>query len=564
MKKLILWLLFSPITLIAQNNPVFTIQIGTYVNPQKADFSPLAPLGYLYAESYGNNFSKVFLGEFVNETIANNVLFEVKRKGFGGFITQRSTSNKPTVIVVQVITRKTDQLVDWASLNTIGKLYTVLTDPARIKIVTGPFATIIDARKRVASLQQLGYRDAFVKTINTGLLHEVGAFELNRIQEKQTQSNLNAAVDAIVGDNIPTSYNADEAIITTNQNVAVHLPKRNIPVIRPLIKRTAALDIQKVLKKGEFFNGSLDGFYGKATAAGYQNFIDNDFQYNKYALLVNYLAKQKKSIVKNDFQQIVNELLNNPNRSLQQLGVSTLPLAKAYKAYSLLANNGDLTQINQLMNAAIKETFADKKIKNAPPFDFNATYSYENITQFILHLRYLHAAPINADYALPCWLFERHPTEAYTAFTSKSKFASFANTKIDACTNFEEWPSIKMLQTILADLAPINYTPEQIAKMDNLQSARNFLYLFPEKLNPTQKKLTDQWLINFWKQLEASGANYPVLGKNLQTLKILFFQSQVILEDYFMNKEFTPDAAEGLALSVLKTYVDVPLAAYGL
>ena len=63
--------------------------------------------------------------------------------------------------------------------------------------------------------------------------------------------------------------------------------------------------------------------------------------------------------------------------------------------------------------------------------------------------------------------------------------------------------------------------------------------------------------------MDSSAKSYPVLGKNLETLKILFFQSQVLLEDYFMNKEFTPDAAEGLALSVLKTYVEVPLEVYG-
>ena len=222
-----------------------------------------------------------------------------------------------------------------------------------------------------------------------------------------------------------------------------------------------------------------------------------------------------------------------------------------------------MTEINQLMNTAIRETFADKKIKNAPPFDFNATYSYEDMTQFILHLRYLHAAPKNAAYAIPCWLFEKHPQAAYAAFTSKSKFASFANTKIDACTNFDQWPSIKMLQILLTDLAPDKYDEAQVAKTASLQSARNFLYLFPEKLSKEQKKATDQWLIDFWKQLDASGETYPVLGKNLTTLKILFYQSQVVLEDYFMNKEFTPDAAEGLALSVLKTYVDVPLAVYG-
>jgi len=560
MKKLILWVLCFPIALMAQNAQFYTIQIGTYVNPKAADFVELQTLGYLHAKPFGDQFSKVFLGEFFNEAAANNTLQAVRAKGFSAFLTPRTLAGKPTVLVVQFTTKSTNQQIDWPTLSTVGRLYTVLTDPNRLKIATGPFATMATARKRVKDLQQLGYKDAFVKTINTGLLHEVGAFETGI---PAVQSNIDAAVDAILEDDIPTSYEANSNKIPTTQNTSIKNSKGLIPEIRPLIKRTSSLDLQKTLKKNGYFNGSLDGFYGKATQAGYQNFLANDFVYKKYALLSNLLTNPQKAASSTGFQSTINDLLVNPTNSLQQLNATQMPLAKAYRAYWLLANNGNLSQINQLMNAAIRETFADKKIKNAPPFDFNATYSYENITQFILHLRYLHAAPKNAAYAIPCWLFEQHPTEAYAAFTSKSKFASFANTKIAACTNFDEWPSIKMLQTLLIDLAPATYTTEAINKSESLQSARNFLYLFPEKLSKDQKKATDQWLIDFWKQLAASGTAYPVLGKNLATLKVLFFQSQVVLEDYFMNKEFTPDAAEGLALSVLKTYVDVPLGVYG-
>ena len=561
MKKLILWVLCFPIALVAQNSQLYTIQIGTYVNPKAADFMALQSLGYVYAEPFEGNFSKVFLGEFANEAAANNTLYAVKNNGYGAFLTQKVITGKPEAIIVQITTKRRGQTIDWASLNTVGKLYTVLTDPNRIKIVTGPFATIDMARKRIVEMQQLGFKDAFVKTINTGLLHAVNAFEMGITP---IQGDLNAAVEVIINDkNIPERYGSNSAKIITAQNVLENTTSNTAPTIRPLIKRTAALDLQKVLKEAAYFNGSLDGFYGKATEAGYQNFVANDFQYKKYAFLIDYFATQKINPTASGLQLTLNNLLTNPPRSLQELNATQLPLTKAYRAYWLLANNGKLTEINQLMNAAISETFADKKIKNAPPFDFNATYSYEDITQFILHLRYLHAAPKNSAYGIPCWLFEQHPTETYAAFTSKSKFASFTNTKIATCTNFDEWPAIKMMQTMLLDLAPSSFTSEQVAKKTSLQTARNFLYLFPKKLSPAQKKATDQWLIDFWKQLEASGETYPVLGKNLATLKILFFQSQVVLEDYFMNKEFTPDAAEGLALSVLKTYVDVPLAVYG-
>jgi len=568
MKNLVLLIWLFPFALIAQNKWVYTVQIGSFVNPKISEFNSIRPSGFVYAEPYKDKFSKVFYGEFRDALSANDALEAINQQGFGGFVQQRTLSNSSSVIVVQFATQKIAAPINWEGLNTIGKLYTILTDPNIVKLVTGPFPDMATARKRVKTIQALGYKDAFVKTINTKLLHEVGDFERGVDQIKR---NLNTAVEAILkedtspqkgssdvarSNNLPTAFEAPTAKINTNA------PKSNAPKIRPLIKRTSALDLQKVLKLNKFYQGSLDGFYGGRTASGYKNFVDTDLQYKKYALLDNFLFQEKGGNAL-DFQGIIDKLPQNPNAAKVALSNNKLPLAKAYQAYSLMINNGSLTEINRLMNAAIKETFSDKRIKNAPPFNFNANYSYEDMSQFLLHLRYLHAAPKNENYSIPCWLFENHPKAAFAAFKANSKFASFANTKISTCENFDEWLPIKMMNHIISDLQPVNLSADQKVQQNTLTSARNFQYLFPEKLDKNQKAITDKWLIDFWKQMDSSAATYPVLGKNLVTLKVLFFQSQVLLEDYFMNEGFTPDAAEGLALSVLKTYVEVPLEVYG-
>ncbi len=573
MKNLVLWMCFFPIALIAQTPTVYTIQIGTFVNPKITEFHSIKSAGFVYAIPFQDKFSKVFYGEYRDALTAQNALKNINSKGFGGFVTQRKLNNAPPTIVVQFTTKKIGTPIDWADFNAVGKLYTILTNPNIIKLVTGPYSDISTARKRVAAIRALGYKDAFVKTINTTLLHEVGDFERGVDKVKR---DLNTAVEGILSDgslgtkksidtnsrlgNIPTSFDTPSTNIESNSTN--NSSKNNIPVIRPLIKRTSALDLQKVLKLNNHYKGSLDGFYGKGTAAGYQNFIDSDLVYKKYVLFDSYFSQEKGGDIQG-FQGIINTLLQSPNTALIQLSNNKLPLAKAYQAYWLIANNQNLAQINQLMNAAIKETFADKKIKNAPPFDFNVNYSYEDLTQFFLHLRYLHAAPKNANYSIPCWLFEHHPKAAFAAFKANSKFASFANTKISACKNFDNWLPIKMMNTIVEALQPTTLSVEQQAHQNTLATARNFQYLFPEKLNKSQKTITDKWLRDFWKQMESSANNYPVLGKNITTLKVLFFESQVLLEDYFMDKGFTPDAAEGLALSILKTYVEVPLEVYG-
>lgn len=572
MKNLVLWIWLFPIALVAQTKSVYTIQIGTFVQPKVSEFNSIRPSGFVYAESFQDKFSKVFYGEFRDALSANDALEAINLQGFGGFVKERTLSNSPSVIVVQFTTKKIAAPINWEDLYPIGKLYTILTDPSIVKLVTGPFKDMATARKRVESIRDLGYKDAFVKTVNTKLLHEVGDFEVG-IDPKAR--NLNAAVEIILNEgslpqknsteiaevnNIPNTYEAPTSKINTNQvNI---LQPDNTPEIRPLVKRTSALDLQKVMKLNKFYEGSLDGLYGQQTAKGYENFIATDLQYKKYALLDNLLLQEKggNSL---DLQNTIDNLPHNPAAASNILKNYNMPLAKAYQAYWMMTHDGHLPQINALMNAAIKETFADKKIKNAPPFDFNANYSYEDMSQFLLHLRYLHAAPKNAKYSIPCWLFEKHPKASFAAFKANSKFTSFANTKISTCKNFDEWLPIKMMNNIINDLQPANLTAEQETKQNTLSAARNFQYLFPEKLNKQQKAITDKWLIDFWRQMDSSAKTYPVLGKNLKTIKVLFFQSQVLLEDYFMDKEFTPDAAEGLALSILKTYVEVPLEVYG-
>ena len=115
-------LFFFPFSISAQT--IYTVQIGTYVNPKKVDFNLLAPLGYLYAERVEGNFHKVFLGEFPSEKDAGATLNAVKDRGFGGFIIQRTLAGKPPVIVIQVATsNRIESQIEWSKLNEVGKLF---------------------------------------------------------------------------------------------------------------------------------------------------------------------------------------------------------------------------------------------------------------------------------------------------------------------------------------------------------------------------------------------------------------------------------------------------------
>ncbi len=58
------------------------------------------------------------------------------------------------------------------------------------------------------------------------------------------------------------------------------------------------------------------------------------------------------------------------------------------------------------------------------------------------------------------------------------------------------------------------------------------------------------------------GAEDALHGKLLTPFKASYFQTLVRFEDYFMDKGFDGRMATGLGLSVMKTFVEVPLNEY--
>lgn len=59
------------------------------------------------------------------------------------------------------------------------------------------------------------------------------------------------------------------------------------PYIRPKVKRTSAIELQKVLKKEGTYKGSLDGFYGRGTKTGYQEIMAGNAYIQRYKMIAN-------------------------------------------------------------------------------------------------------------------------------------------------------------------------------------------------------------------------------------------------------------------------------------
>lgn len=190
-------------------------------------------------------------------------------------------------------------------------------------------------------------------------------------------------------------------------------------------------------------------------------------------------------------------------------------------------------------------------MKGRLPFDYNATYAYEDLKQLILHLYYIHSAPGNT-YAAPCWLNDRHPSESATAQAIIADYPDVGFT-LQACDQLSNWETIGVLQAIAADLNA-GELPEA-SVMGAANSRRAQLSLSPRALNDKELKATENWNARTWVGLNGWATRDPLNKQMVEAFKLVFFQTQVLLEDYYMDRGLDADDAKGLALATLQTLV---------
>ncbi|MEK7255252.1 MAG: SPOR domain-containing protein, partial [Bacteroidota bacterium] len=409
--------------------PQYTVQIGSFVNPKPGDFAHLQNLGFVYVSKRPNNYADVFIGGYGTEAAANKTVASLKAKGYdNAFVSKLNVEGGQSVTVVQLATKSVGEKVDWEGLLSAERLF-VLLNGNQIKIFTGTYPDVETAKAQVPRLEKLGFKGAFSKNVNNALLHEVTEFEAGgaakkplipldfagaaaeqeriEVQKKQAETRPAETRQPETRADVPRSYDADVAIISPQKQTApasrnsevltakgvevkeAPAKKGAAPEIRANVKRTSALEMQKVLKAEGSYKGSLDGFYGKGTKAAYDQELNSNRQLQKYRILSGYTAKPENDAPRGTLQFFVNNLWQDPKSALDGLEASKAPIAKAYRAYYLFANEGISQDVNTLMNQAIREAFANNKAVNLPRFDYKATYAYVDLDQLLLHIRYI-------------------------------------------------------------------------------------------------------------------------------------------------------------------------------
>jgi len=581
----------------AQDNPnfVYTIQIGAFDNADITDFDDIRTLGYVYSYPLRDNLRQVFLGGYTNKKAAKEVLPQLQQWGYpDAYVMRKAYDEGEEVASVLVGTERVGKDINYGKYFQAGKIF-IIQKNDQVHIMSGQHSSISIAEKRAVQLKKLGFINATATTANTVQLIKVTDFESGGI----SADPIIAMVDTPKGDvkaevkkeeikkeKKPKQYDVlfkkskNTAKGTTKKKVKKEKPKTTIPEdipetyevtskrivvapkkkkevslpkIRVSQKRTSAIELQKILKAEGAYTGSLDGYYGKGTAAGYEAIKKQNKQIKKYLLWSKMEEESTGDATNNRLQKVLNTLLDAPNDTDELLKAERSPLAKVYRAYISFETKGQSKEVNQLMNSAIQQSFSGKKLKNTPPFDYKSKYAYDDISQLLKHMSHIHVA--TGDAAAPCWIFDQHPNKANEAFASTANSA-----RVMTCGgDFFDWEEAKLIKAIAEDL---DRGATENKNLEEATSQRALLFSSPKKLSASEVKAALTWHKSLWLAMDNWANTDPLHDQRVTALKIAYFQTQVRLEDYFMNKKFTYKEAKPLAMLALKSMIGNNLADY--
>lgn len=551
----LLQICFAPSLALGQADlPVYTIQLGNFQDPKAEDFEGIRQYGFVYGQQLTDRLYRMFLGGFTRPEEAQQITSVLQSIGYqDASITQHNLAQGQEVKMIQLATRKRNDSFDWnAYARQPGDLYVYLENQ-QVKILTGPFPSTEAATQQLPKIRKNGFKDAFVKTVNASLLQLIHPQITGFLPPAPPAPVAEKHSNIIPPDqNIPKGYEEETVIPGTNfipdEYEALTILK---PAIRLKPKRTSALELQKVLKELGAYKMALDGFYGKGTREAYEATAKSHPQIKKYALLSAKESQQAADAIPGSLQYAVNNLPNNPLQSMQVFAQFSGPIPKIYQAYQFFITGGPSFDINNLMNSAIREAFANKERDPRSRFDHTASYAYNTIDQVVNHLLQVHAATGN-KVAVPCWLFQRHSKTTTEAFEFYPTIAS-AGLNIEDCGGLLDWQEIRTLKALARDLQAGEEVNESLLADARSRQAR--LILSPKTLTENDAKAAEIWHKKLQNGIKLWETRDQMLKEIAEAFRVMYFQSDILLEDYYVSKGFSQRDAEALALATLQAMI---------
>lgn len=536
---------------LAQQNLQFFIHLGNFPNPSYSDFSKISHLGFLHATKTDATQADVFLVGFDDREKAEESLANLKRLGFTkSELAGKELSKGKLLYYIQLGSIEKNKPVNWLKFEPIPSLFAFPQSDV-LKILSGPFQSLTEAKQELEVLKSRGFADAFMREINQLATYPIGRFESNQMLSDASSSN-KVLVSGLKG-NATTPETKPPATQSTEDIISYWPPKTmdakigSTPNILSTLKRNSVLSLQKLLKTENYYPGLLTGYYNEATKTAFENALKNIPEMKPFTSKTE--VKTSSPVDMERLSSMIERLpeINDPILALNKFSD---PLAKAYTAYLYFLKNGAGKEVDSKMNAAIKGAFSGltKSPANMPFFDFKAVYSYPNLEQIILHIFYIHSIPDN-NISAPCWLFNAHQKETQSA-TSRYNDAQVKNPSISGCDYVMDWQDVKLLHQILIYLG--GKQPDQ-QELFQAAEERSFLYNSNQPLDAQASKSVLNWEIQTWEKLELWGKKDPINIRMLTALKIAYFQSFVRIEDHFLNKGMAGIDAKNMTTAVLAT-----------
>jgi hypothetical protein len=505
------------------NAALYQIFLGTFAEAKIEDFKAFAKLGLVYAEELGEGQSKIFVGDFDSQSSAENVLKQVKANGYNDAkINLLKLNESEKRAYIQLAAKKIGDPINWAAFEQAGKIYALANDK-EIKIVSSGFENDSVANLSLATLQKNGFKSAFLKKAPSVAMHKVGAFETAQA------SVLDAAIVL------------EKPAVTPPPTVTVEPAQVTVEATN-YKGRFSNIHLKTALSALGYYKGKIDDTKDGALESAFKQAMEKDRVLAKYAILAQAMKPADEKF--SDLQKAINSIPKNPVLAEQTLKKSSLPIAKAYRAYILFTREGvDVKDVNKLMNEAVKEAF--KTVKDNPfTFDPSATYAYVNISQVIQHIRYIQGVAKDEPLA-PTWLFTEHPKETKAAYLQGKGFKMIASDEF-----LNTFSALKMGVNMAEDLNP-TFQPDAKIEAQAAQQ-RTQLYHLPSPNDLKDKEELLGWNQLLWKGLDAwakkDEANKPLYN----AFKVSYYRSLQQFEKYYLDKKYSQEDATILGLNILR------------
>jgi hypothetical protein len=528
----------------AQEVTVYKVSLGNFSGVKVFDFPGIANNGLLYGQKLNQGLEQVNIGDYTDYTQALELTKNAKKGGFiNARVEEMAFSNQSTHYVQIASFDYFKQLS--LDLSHIGKQRNLTGVDGIIRILEGPY----DSREQAAAALQViktEYSGAFIAKFPKELVHPLDDFYFNQDAIAQPQLTGYSTKDQEMGLDLLIN---EEIYTFWELHFSTQLKQIERPSIRGNKKRTASIELQKLLKKNGIYASSLDGYYGKGTKAAFNSAYENDpiIQFTKSTIV-----KKDNNIVALEIENINDCLLNipfEPKVCEEKLRTMSDPLAGAYIAYLEMIASGPSSNLNKTMNMAIQLAFKEGSNNSNMRFDPNANYDYQNLEQIIQHLLYIH---MNAEEKIPapCWLYDYHIKEI-SSFSAKDP-VSFSKIQWNNCASMYNWEEMDILLHLAKQISLGTTNAFESANGWNEQIE---LIYNAKTISENDATANAAWSSNVITNLYKWGQKDPYLERLSYSVRLLYFQNLVLLEDMFMDRGHNAKASKNMALSAMNSMV---------